>query len=196
RARRSQSAGRKRLLRVRRIDVDGVPGDVARHRRSEARQRCPDGGDRPRDRQPWLPASPARRRRRARHEAQAGPRGRNHGGRLGSKEIIMTPWAQIYDPLGHWWLSTIIAPLPIGVLLGTLAVLKMKAHHSALLGLGSALVIAVFVFGMPVKLASMTAVYGAAFGLLPIGWIILNVIFMYQLTSETGRFKTLQDSLT
>jgi len=106
------------------------------------------------------------------------------------------PWAQVYDPLGNWWLSTILAAIPIVVLLGSLALLHMRAHYSALLGLASALVIAVAVFGMPTKLAGLTAVYGAAFGLLPIGWIILNVIFLYQLTSETGLFRTMQDSLT
>ena len=106
------------------------------------------------------------------------------------------PWAQVYDPLGNWWLSTILAAIPIVVLLGSLALLHMRAHYSALLGLASALIIAVAVFGMPTKLAGLTAVYGAAFGLLPIGWIILNVIFLYQLTSETGLFRTMQDSLT
>jgi lactate permease len=67
------------------------------------------------------------------------------------------PWAQVYDPLGNWWLSTILAAIPIVVLLGSLALLHMRAHYSALLGLASALVIAVAVFGMPTKLAGLTA---------------------------------------
>jgi lactate permease len=98
--------------------------------------------------------------------------------------------------MGNWVLSTILAALPVVVLLGALAILKVKAHYAALLGLASSLIIAVWVFGMPGRLAGLTVLYGAAFGLLPIGWIILNVIFMYQLTSETGLFKTLQGSLT
>jgi lactate permease len=106
------------------------------------------------------------------------------------------PWAQNYDPTGSWWLSTIIAALPVVVLLGTLAVLRMKAHYAAVLGLVTAFVVAVGVFHMPVKMAAKTSLYGAAFGLLPIGWIILNVIFLYQLTLETGLFKVLQESLT
>ena len=93
-----------------------------------------------------------------------------------------TPWAQGYDPLGHWWLSTILAALPVVVLLGTLAFLHMKAHYSAVLGLVTALLIAVGVFHMPVKMASITAIYGACYGLFPIGWIILNVIFLYRMT--------------
>ena len=106
------------------------------------------------------------------------------------------PWAQGYDPVGHWWLSTIFAAIPIVVLLGTLAFLHMKAHYSAVLGLVTALLIAVGIFHMPVKMASITAIYGAFYGLFPIGWIILNVIFLYRMTLETGRFKILQESMT
>jgi hypothetical protein len=90
-----------------------------------------------------------------------------------------TPWAQGYDPFGHWRLSTICAALPVVVLLGTLAILRMKAHYSALLGLVTAIVIASGLFHMPIKMASITAIYVACFGIFPIGWIILNVIFMY-----------------
>ena len=106
------------------------------------------------------------------------------------------PWSQGYDPMGHWWLSTLFAALPVVVLLGTLAFFHMKAHYSAFLGLVTALVIAVGLFHMPIKMASITAIYGACYGLFPIGWIILNVIFLYRMTLETGRFKVLQESMT
>ena len=106
------------------------------------------------------------------------------------------PWAQSYDPLRHWWLSTMCAALPVVVLLGTLAIFRMKAHYSAFLGLVTAMVIACSLFGMPVKTASITAIYGACYGLFPIGWIILNVIFLYRMTLATGRFKVLQESMT
>ena len=106
------------------------------------------------------------------------------------------PWPQNYDPVGNWWLSTLIAALPVVVLLGTLALLHMKAHYSALLGLATSLILSIWVFGMPASIAGKTAVLGAAYGLLPIGWIILNVIFLYQLTCEAGLFKVLQESLT
>jgi lactate permease len=106
------------------------------------------------------------------------------------------PWAQNYDPFGHWWLSTIFATLPVLVLLGTLAIFRMKAHYSAFLGLVTALLVACGLFHMPVKMASITAIYGACYGLFPIGWIILNVIFLYRMTCETGRFKVLQQSMT
>lgn len=106
------------------------------------------------------------------------------------------PWPQGYDPLGHWWLSALVAALPVAVLLGSLALLHMKAHYAALLGLATSIICAIWIFGMPASLAAKTAVLGAGYGLLPIGWIILNVIFMYQLTCDAGLFKVMQDSLT
>jgi lactate permease len=105
-------------------------------------------------------------------------------------------WRQAYDPLASAWLSTLVAALPIVLLLGGLAVLRLRAHVAALLGLAAALAAAVVGFGMPAGLAGRTALLGAAYGLFPIGWIILNVIFLYDLTCEKGYFKIMQDSLT
>ena len=105
-------------------------------------------------------------------------------------------WPQVYDPLGNAALSTAFAALPVVVLLGSLAFFKLQAHVAALLGLVSALLVAIVVFGMPASLAGATAAYGAAYGLMPIGWIILNVIFLYQLTNERGLFATLRGSIT
>jgi lactate permease len=107
----------------------------------------------------------------------------------------VTPWLQHYDPFGNPLLSTVVAALPVVVLLGSIAVLRMRIHFSALLGLAVALGIALFVYRMPVKAAAASTVFGAAFGLFPIGWIILNVIFLYQLTVKRGLFDDLRDSL-
>ncbi|QRE73676.1 L-lactate permease [Methylobacterium aquaticum] len=104
-------------------------------------------------------------------------------------------WNQVYDPLGSALWSTALAALPIVVLLGGIGLLHLKAHVAALLGLVVALCVAVIGFGMPAPMAGATAVYGAAFGLLPIGWIILNVIFLYRLTEKTGQFDILRDSI-
>ena len=104
-------------------------------------------------------------------------------------------WSQVYDPLDNAVLSTLIAGIPILVLLGGLAFLRLSAHVAALLGLASALIIAIFVYGMPAQMAGASAMYGALFGLLPIGWIVLNIIFLYQLTKDKGYFKILQDSI-
>jgi lactate permease len=109
---------------------------------------------------------------------------------------VSAPWSQVYDPTGRWWLSTICAALPVIVLLGSLAFLHLKAHYAALLGLITSLICSMWIFHMPARMAAKTALYGACYGLLPIGWIILNVIFMYQLTCEAGLFKILEQSLT
>jgi len=104
-------------------------------------------------------------------------------------------WTQVYDPLNNPWLSTTLAAIPIVVLLGSLAFFRIAAHWAAILGLASALIIAVAVYGMPMAMAASSAGYGALFGLLPIGWIVLNIIFLYQLTKEKGQFKIMQDSI-
>jgi lactate permease len=104
-------------------------------------------------------------------------------------------WQQIYDPFGNPVLSTIMAAVPVVVMLAALAFFHIKAHIAALLALASALLIAIFAFGMPVTMAGSAALFGAANGLLPIGWIVLNIIFLHRLTTENGSFKVLQDSL-
>ena len=105
-------------------------------------------------------------------------------------------WQQIYDPLGNMFISTALAAVPVVVLLVCLGFLHMKAHVAAALGLGSAIVVATFVYGMPAGMAGRAAFYGGLTGLLPIGWIVLNIIFLQQLTEKNGSFKTLQDSLS
>jgi lactate permease len=105
-------------------------------------------------------------------------------------------WLQGYNPAGLWQLSTLIAALPVVVLLGAMAVLRVKAHIAAIAGLVTALIAAIVLFHMPARLAFTAAAYGAGYGFFPICWIILPVIFLYDLTVQTGRFVTLQQSLT
>ena len=105
-------------------------------------------------------------------------------------------WSQVYDPFGNPWLSTLAAAIPVVVLLGAIAIFEIKAHWAAILGLAAALAVAIVAFGMPVKMAGLAAVYGAAFGLMPIGWLVLNIIFLYQLTNEKGEFEVLRRSIS
>ena len=107
----------------------------------------------------------------------------------------MIPWQQSYDPLHNIFLSTAAAALPVVVLLGTIALGHIRIHIAAALGLVAALAVAIFAFRMPVSVASASAVLGAGYGLFPIGWIILNLIFLYQLTAERGLFEVLRHNL-
>ena len=110
-------------------------------------------------------------------------------------KMTWTPWIQVYDPLASAWLSTAAAALPIVLLLATLGLLEWRAHYAALAGLVSALAIAVLVYGMPAPTALATTFYGAAYGFLPIGWIILNAVFLYNLTVHTGQFDIVKSSV-
>jgi len=104
-------------------------------------------------------------------------------------------WTQNYDPLRNAFLSTTLSAVPVVVLLSSIAVFKMRIHFAALLGLAVALAVAVFAYHMPVSAAAATTAFGAAYGLFPIGWIILNLIFLYQLTVRKGLFEVLRGSL-
>jgi len=101
-------------------------------------------------------------------------------------------WSQNYDPLGSLPLSSLVAAVPVVVLLGLLAFWHVRAQIAALAGLGAALAIAIFFYGMPAGKAGVAAVNGAAFGLFPIGWIVLNAMFVYNLSVATGQFGVLQ----
>jgi lactate permease len=101
----------------------------------------------------------------------------------------MAPWTQVYAPIGgSVLLSALVASLPVVVLLGLLAFGHMRAHVAALIGLATCMAVACLVYGMPLRLALLAAGYGAAFGLFPIGWIVLNAIFIYQISVDTGQF--------
>lgn len=104
-------------------------------------------------------------------------------------------WTQTYTPLGNLLLSALIAAIPVIVLLGLLAFFHMRAHLAALIGLASAMLVAIVVYGMPTKLAFAAAGNGAAFGLFPIGWIVLSAIFVYDITVETGQFEVVKQTI-
>lgn len=105
-------------------------------------------------------------------------------------------WLQNYNPLNNAALSTLAALAPLIILLGCLGILKLKAHAAALAGLAATILAAILIYGMPAPSAAAATLYGMAYGLLPIGWIILNVLFLFNLTTRKGLLGTLQDSLT
>ena len=107
----------------------------------------------------------------------------------------MNVWPQPYNPLHSALLSTLAAALPVALLLGALASNRVRAHWAALLGLGTALVVAVAMSGMPAPAAGAAAVLGAAYGLFPIGWILVNVLFLYRLAVQHGAFDSLQEHI-
>jgi len=102
------------------------------------------------------------------------------------------PWSQVYAPLGGIGVSALVAAIPVAVLMALLAFWHVRAHVAAAVALLAAGLIAVLVYGMPAKLAIAAVGFGAAFGLLPIGWLVVNAIFIYQLSVETGQFVVLQ----
>jgi len=105
-------------------------------------------------------------------------------------------WSQNYTPLpGGLTASALVASLPVVVLLALLGGFHVRAHRAAFAGLITAVLVAVLVFGMPLQLAGAAAGYGACFGLFPIGWIVLNAIFIYQLAVDTGQFEVLKGQI-
>jgi lactate permease len=104
-------------------------------------------------------------------------------------------WNQVYDPFSNTVLSTLAAALPVVTLLVLIASNKVKAHIAAIIALIVANLIAIFVFTMPSGMALRATVLGAVTGFFPIGWIVLNVIFLYRLTVEKGAFEILQTTI-
>src|SRR5437899_512042 len=104
-------------------------------------------------------------------------------------------WNQVYNPFGNSALSTIAAALPVVTLLVLIASNKVKAHIAAIAALIVANLIAIFIFTMPAGMSLRATVLGAVTGFFPIGWIVLNVIFLYRLTVEKGVFETLQKTI-
>src|ERR1700688_4954859 len=101
-------------------------------------------------------------------------------------------WNQVYNPFNNATLSTIVAAIPVVTLLILIASGKVKAHIAAIIALVLTNLIAIFVFTMPANMSIRASLLGVVSGFFPIGWIVLNVIFLYQVTVSTGRFELLK----
>ena len=104
-------------------------------------------------------------------------------------------WNQVYNPFNNSVLSTIAAALPVVTLLVLIASNKVKAHIAAVIALVVANCVAIFIFTMPAGMSIRASLLGVVTGFFPIGWIVLNVIFLYRLTVEKGVFETLQNTI-
>jgi lactate permease len=101
-------------------------------------------------------------------------------------------WNQVYNPLGNAALSTVAAAVPVVLLLVLIASGRVKAHVAAIIAVIVTNLIAIFVFTMPANMSIRASILGIVTGFFPIGWIVLNVIFLYQVTVSTGRFELLK----
>src|SRR3954462_7871366 len=104
-------------------------------------------------------------------------------------------WNQIYNPLGSAALSTIAAAIPVVTLLVLIASGRVKAHIAAIIAVVVTNLITIFVYAMPANMSIRPALFGAGGGFVPIGWTVLNVIFLYQITVTTGRFELLKRAI-
>src|SRR5229473_1131943 len=107
----------------------------------------------------------------------------------------MPQWVQVYDPFGHWWLSALIAALPIIVLFTLMAGFRVKPHWSALSAATTAVLVAYFVFKMPFSLALGSFGYGVATGLMNIVWIVVAAVYLYDISVSTGDFEIMKASV-
>ena len=103
-------------------------------------------------------------------------------------------WVQNYDPVGSAFWSTAVAAVPIVLLLGLLLI-GWPAPRAAATGLFAALAVSIAFFGMPADAAIAAAGYGALFGLMPIGWLVFNAVFLFQLTVRSGQFDVVKRSV-
>jgi lactate permease len=107
----------------------------------------------------------------------------------------MPTWTQIYDPFGHWWLSALVAALPIVVLFTMMAGFRVKPHWAALSGAATAVLVAVLAFHMPVSLAAGSFLFGVSTGLLNIVWIVVAAVYLYDIAVSTGDFEIMKSSV-
>ncbi|GED14340.1 L-lactate permease [Aneurinibacillus migulanus] len=107
----------------------------------------------------------------------------------------MQTWTQVYEPLGSLGLSAAVAVIPIVFFFLALAVFRMKGHTAGFITVLISLVIAIFVYKMPISMALASAGYGFAYGLWPIAWIIVTAVFLYKITVKTGQFDIIRSSV-
>ena len=104
-------------------------------------------------------------------------------------------WTQVYDPVGGAVLSALVAGIPLISLFYMLAVRRSKGHYAAAVAVILSLILAVAVWGMPAGTAFSALVFGSAFGIFPIVWIVITAVWVYNMTVESGEFEYIKESL-
>ena len=107
----------------------------------------------------------------------------------------MGQWVQVYEPVGGIFVSALLAAIPLILLFYMLAVRRTPGHYAALVGTGSAILLAILAWGMPVSLAINSTVMGMCFGIFPIIWIVVTAVWVYNMTVESGEFEKIKSSL-
>ncbi len=107
----------------------------------------------------------------------------------------MGAWNQVYDPLGNIWLSSLFAAVPIIFFFVALTFLKLKGYVAGTITVALALIVAIFLYGMPTQMALASGVFGFFYGLWPIAWIIIAAVFLYKVSVETGQFEIIRRSI-
>ena len=101
-------------------------------------------------------------------------------------------WTQVIDPFNNIALSALVAVVPILFIFWALIIKKMKGYQASLIAIGIAILIAIFVYSMPVKLALLSTANGALYGLFPIAWIVITAVFLFNITIKSGQFEIIK----
>src|SRR5215210_415401 len=102
------------------------------------------------------------------------------------------PWTQVTDPFKNITSSALVAIVPVLFIFWALIIRKMKGYQASLIAIGIAMMIAIFVYGMPIKLALLSTANGALYGLFPICWIVITAVFLFNITVESGQFEIIK----
>ncbi|HEY9488417.1 MAG TPA: L-lactate permease, partial [Chryseosolibacter sp.] len=101
-------------------------------------------------------------------------------------------WTQVVDPLNNIGLSALVALIPILYIFWALIIKKMKGYQASLIATLLAIVIAITVYDMPIKIAMLSTGHGILYGLFPICWIVLSAVFLFNITVQSGQFEIIK----
>src|SRR4051794_7275132 len=101
-------------------------------------------------------------------------------------------WTQVINPFGNIFSSALVAVIPVAFIFWVLIVKKMKGYQASLSAMIIALLIAILCYGMPAKLAFLSSLHGALYGLFPICWIVITAVFLFNITVRSGQLEIIK----